>query len=203
MIQSIKEEIRREISGASLPLIAFSVALNLTVGQITGMLKIPVYLDSIGTVLTAVLSGPWAAVIAGCLSNLLAAAIGNPTMMFFLPPMIAIGTFTGIIARAGWFRKSSLCVLGGILQGLIAASLSAPISAQLFAGTTMGGADFLVAYFRSQGYSIFQSVLFQGLMMDPFDKVITYILVFSLTRGLPSRVVSRFPGASTLSSRTE
>ncbi|MBI4427664.1 MAG: ECF transporter S component [Ignavibacteriales bacterium] len=196
MIQSIKERIRRETSGPSLPLIGFSVALNLTVGQITGVLKIPVYLDSLGTVLTAVVSGPWAAVIAGCLSNLLAAALGNPTMMFFLPPMIAIGIFTGLVARAGWFRRSHLCVLGGVLQGLLAALLSAPISAHLFAGTTMGGADFLVVYFRSRDYSIFESVLFQGLLMDPVDKVITYLLVFSLLRGLPERLMNRFPGAA-------
>lgn len=186
-----------------MPLIAFSVALNLTVGQIAGALKVPIYLDSIGTVLAAVLSGPWAGIVAGCLSNLMAAALGNPTMMFFLPPMIAVGVFTGIIARAGWFRKILLCILGGFIQGLIAASLSAPISAQLFAGTTMGGADFLVVYFRSNGFSIFESVLFQGLLMDPLDKVLTYLFVFSLTRGLPYRVLRRFPGSSNLSPRAE
>lgn len=191
------------MSGAALPLIAFSMALNLSVGQITGALKIPVYLDSLGTVLSAVLLGPWAAVVAGCLSNVLAAALGNPTMMFFLPPMIAIGVFTGIVARAGWFRKSSLCILGGVIQGLLAAGLSAPISAHLFAGTTMGGADFLVVFFRSHGYSIFESVLFQGLLMDPVDKVITYLVVFSLTRNLPGRLVTRFPGASHLSTSGE
>jgi len=181
-----------------MPLIAFSVALNLSIGQITAALKVPIYLDSIGTVLTAVLCGPWAGIIAGCFSNIMAAAFGNPTMMFFIPPMIAIGAFTGLVARWGWFRNILLCGLGGISQGLIAAFLSAPISASLFAGTTMGGADFLVLYFRSKGYSIFESVLFQGLLMDPLDKLLTYLSIFFLVRNLPDRLLTKFPGSGNL-----
>ena len=195
-MKTLREQFKRELSGPSLPLVAFCVALNLLAGQITGLLKIPVYLDSIGTVLAAVLAGPFAAVVCGCLSNIMAATLGNPTMMFFIPPMVSIGLFAGLIARLGWFRKLSLCFVGGILQGILAAALSAPISAQLFSGTTMGGADFLVIFFRSRGFSIFESTLLQGLLMDPIDKVLTFILVYFLTRNLPERLVTRFPGAS-------
>ena len=194
----LKEQFRRELAGPSMPLIAFCVALNLLVGQITGLLKVPVYLDSIGTVLTAVLSGPWAGLVCGCLSNLMAAAFGNPTMMFFIPPMISIGLFAGFIARLGWFRNLYLCFVGGVLQGIIASLLSAPISAHLFSGTTMGGADFLVIFFRSKGFSIFESTLLQGLLMDPVDKVLTFIAVFFLTRNLPGRLVARFPGSANI-----
>ena len=200
-MQTLREQFRRELSGPSLPLVAFCVALNLLVGQITGLLKVPIYLDSIGTVLAAVLTGPWAAVVCGCLSNIMAAAFGNPTMMFFIPPMVSIGLFAGFIARLGWFRKLYLCFVGGILQGIIASLLSAPISAQLFSGTTMGGADFLVIFFRSRGFSIFESTLLQGLMMDPVDKILTFTAVFFLTRNLPERLVTRFPGASNIQSR--
>jgi energy-coupling factor transport system substrate-specific component len=184
------------MTGAALPFVAFCIALNLTAGQITAALKIPIYLDSVGTILVAVLIGPWSAVICGSAANLLAAALGNPTMMFFIPVVVVIGAFTGFIARLGWFRKWYLVVLGGILQGVLAALASAPISAYLFSGVMMAGTDFLVLYFRAMGNTLLKSVLYQGLASDPADKLVSYLIVFFLTRNLPQRLLSRLRGAS-------
>jgi energy-coupling factor transport system substrate-specific component len=195
-MKSIRQRIAEEMTGAALPFIAFCIALNLTVGQITAALKIPLYLDSIGTILVAVLIGPWSAVICGSAANLLAAAFGNPTMMFFIPVVMVIGAFTGFLARKGWFRKWYLVILGGILQGVLAALASAPISAYLFSGVMMAGTDFLVLYFRSVGNTILNSVLYQGLASDPADKVVSFLIVFFLTKNLPQRLLSRLRGAS-------
>lgn len=198
MVKSIRRQIIEETSGPALPFIAFCIALNLTVGQITGALKLPIYLDSIGTILTAVLIGPWLAMIAGIISNFLASAMGSPTMVFFAPVTIIIGAFTGFIAKRGWFKKWYLVVLGGIVQGILAGAMSAPISAYFFSGVTMAGTDFLVLYFRSTGNSLLDSVIFQGLISDPADKIITYLVVFFLTRNLPRRLVARFRGSSNI-----
>jgi energy-coupling factor transport system substrate-specific component len=199
-MSSLREHIRAELSGPAIPLMAFGVALNLTVGQITAALKLPVYLDSIGTVLTAVLCGPWAAALTGSMANLLASAFGSPAMLFFIPVVIVIGMFTAFLARLGWFRSLPLVILGGILQGIIAAIVSAPISSSLFGGSMMAGTDLLVVLFRSLGNDVFLSTLFQGLASDPLDKVITYVLVFLTIRNLPLRIRSRFSGASHLQS---
>jgi energy-coupling factor transport system substrate-specific component len=198
MLNSIRRRIAEEMAGAALPFVAFCIALNLTVGQITALLKIPIYLDSIGTVLVAVLVGPWSAVICGSFANLLASAFGNPSMMFFIPVVVVIGAFTGYLARRGWFRRWYLVVPGGILQGVLAAIVSAPISAYLFSGVMMAGTDFLVMYFRSMGNTLLNSVFYQGLASDPVDKLVTYLLVFFLTRSLPRRLVSRLRGASNI-----
>lgn len=198
MSLSIRQRIADEMSGAALPFVAFCIALNLTVGQITAALKIPLYLDSIGTILVAVLVGPWSAVICGSAANLLAAALGNPSMIFFIPVVAVIGAFTGFLARRGWFRKWYLVALGGLLQGILAAIVSAPISAYLFSGIMMAGTDFVVLYFRSVGNTILNSVLYQGLTSDPADKLVSYFIVFFLTKNLPQRLISRLRGASNL-----
>jgi energy-coupling factor transport system substrate-specific component len=198
MLNPIRRRIAEEMTGAALPFVAFCIALNLTAGQITTALKIPLYLDSIGTVLVAVLIGPWSAVICGSAANILAAAFGNPSMIFFIPVVVVIGAFTGFIARRGWFRKWYLVVLGGILQGILAALASAPISAYLFSGVMMAGTDFLVLYFRSVGNTLLNSVLYQGLASDPADKVVTFLIVFFLTKNLPQRLVSRLRGAANI-----
>jgi energy-coupling factor transport system substrate-specific component len=195
---TLRDRIRSELVGPAIPFIAFAVALNLTVGQITIALKIPLYLDSIGTILAAVLIGPYAAIIAGSLANIMAAAVGNPTMMFFIPVVIAIGAFTGFVAKKGWFKRWYLCVVGGILQGVVAATISAPISTYLFGGTMMAGTDALVYFFRSMGNTILTSVFYQGLTSDPVDKTVSYLIVFLILRNLPLRLASRFQGAGNI-----
>ncbi len=195
---SLANAIKREVPGNMLPFVGFCIALNVTAGYLTALIKLPLYLDAIGTVLLAALCGPWIAAIAGSISNLLFGALGNPTMIFFIPTMIAIALFSSAVARWGWFRRWYLVVLGGILQGVVAAVISAPISAYLFSGVTLGGTDFLVIYFRSMGNSILDSVLYQGLSSDPVDKTITYLIVFSLLMNLPRRILQKFPRHSNI-----
>jgi len=196
MPKLIRQRIAEEMTGAALPFVAFCIALNLTAGQITAALKIPLYLDSIGTILVAVLVGPWSAVICGSAANLLAAAFGNPSMIFFIPVVAVIGAFSGFLARKAWFRKWYLVVIGGILQGILAAIVSAPISAYLFGGVMMAGTDFLVLYFRSVGNTLLNSVIYQGLASDPADKLVSFLIVFFLTKNLPQRLLSRLRGAA-------
>jgi energy-coupling factor transport system substrate-specific component len=198
MSKPIRQRIADEMTGAALPFVAFCIALNLTAGQITAALKIPLYLDSIGTILVAVLVGPWSAIICGSAANLLAAAFGNPSMIFFIPVVVVIGAFTGYVARKGWFRKWYLVVIGGILQGVLAALVSAPISAYVFGGVMMAGTDFLVLYFRSVGNNLLNSVIYQGLSSDPADKLVSFLIVFFLTKNLPQRLLSRLRGAANI-----
>ncbi len=193
---TIKERVKHELTGPAIPLIAFGIALNLTIGQMTIALKIPLYLDSIGTILVAVLVGPFAGIITGSFANIMAAALGNPTMMFFIPVVMVIGAFTGYLADKGWFKRWYLCVIGGILQGILAAVVSAPISSYLFGGTMMAGTDALVYFFRSMGNNILTSVFYQGLTSDPMDKTVSYLLVFFILKNLPLRLLSKFRGGS-------
>lgn len=195
MTTRITQRLSIELSGSGLPFLGFAVALNLSMGQLAAALKIPFYMDMVGTVLVAVLCGPWSAVIAGSLSNILAAAFGNASMIFFIPVVIVIALFSAWIAARGWFRKLHLVIVGGVLQGILAAIVSAPIAAYVFGGVMFSGTDFLVLYFRSVGNTLLESVFYQGLSSDPVDKTLTYLIVFLLLKNLPVRLLGRFRGA--------
>ncbi len=52
-------------------LIPVAIAINLVIGQIVLVLKLPVFLDSIGTVLVGAICGPWAGALTGALSNII------------------------------------------------------------------------------------------------------------------------------------
>ncbi|MEX2116322.1 MAG: ECF transporter S component [Bacteroidota bacterium] len=198
MSSRLRLQFDRELDGAGLPFVAFCIALNLTVGQITAALKIPLYLDSVGTVLAAVLCGPISAILAGAISNILAGAFGNPAMMFFVPVIVVIGAFSAFLAARGWFRSWYLAAAGGILQGVLAAAVSAPIAAFVFGGVMLAGTDILVLFFRSVGNTLLQSVFYQGLSSDPVDKTVTYLLVYFICRNLPLRLLQRFHGGNNI-----
>ena len=64
------DRIRREFTTLTLVLIPVAIALNAAIGQLVFALKVPLYVDSIGTVLVGVLVGSWAGALTGFLSNL-------------------------------------------------------------------------------------------------------------------------------------
>src|SRR3972149_5342311 len=61
--------IRQDFGTLTLVMIPVAIALNIAVGQLIYALKIPLYMDSIGTVLVGVLAGPWAGALTGLLAN--------------------------------------------------------------------------------------------------------------------------------------
>ncbi len=109
----------------------------------------------------------------------------------------ALGYF--VLERAGYAG------LAGLLTGIVAAILSAPMAAYYFGGVTGAGTDLLVAAFRASGASILQSALAQGTVSDPFDKMTSFLLVWLIIQALPRRILLRFPvpRAFTRSERTD
>jgi len=191
---SISEYFRTTITPPVFSLMTVGVAINLGMGQVVALLKIPLYLDSLGTVIVAALCGIIPAMITGIISNLLASAVFSPAMMFFIPVMLIIALLAGIFTRRGFFLQWWKAVLGGIIVGVCAAIVSAPISAYLFGGITLAGTDFLVLYFRATGQELLQAVLYQGLASDPVDKGITFLLAFLILSKMPKILLIRFPG---------
>jgi len=188
-----KEQFLKQTTGPALPLIAVGIGINLIMGEITALLKIPLYLDSVGTIFIGVSCGPYAGLVCGFLSNVAAGILLNPPMLFFAPVAMVVGFFSGFVASRGGFSTLIKAALFGLLQGVISAIVSAPIAAFVFGGLTMGGTDFLVLYFRSMGNNILNSVFFQGLAADPIDKCCSYILVFLMIKQLPASLRNRLP----------
>jgi len=191
---------RRNFNTITLVLIPVAIAINIAVGQLIYTLKIPLYLDSIGTVLVGVLAGPLAGALTGLISNLVWGLSGlNVTYAPFAAVAAVIGLLAGVFAEAKWLRTWWKAILAGVITGIISAAISAPISAYVFGGVTGAGTDVIVAIFRGFGFGLLPSSFAQGVTSDPLDKAITFLLVWLIVRALPMRFLSRFPGASNIS----
>ena len=106
---------RRQFSSQSLVLIVIAIAINMVGGQLISMLKLPIFLDSIGTLISAVLLGPVVGMLTGLLTNLLWGLLTDPIAAAFAPVAMVIGLVAGWLARAGWFRTLPKVVASGVI----------------------------------------------------------------------------------------
>lgn len=79
---SFWEGIKAQFSTKCLVLIPIAVGINLIGGTLCSALKLPLFLDMIGTIVVACLSGPWVAALTGLLTNLFLALVANPVYLF-------------------------------------------------------------------------------------------------------------------------
>jgi len=132
----------RDLSTAVLALMPVAIAINIAVGSLTTALRLPIYLDSIGTVLVGALAGPWAGALTGLLSNLIWSILpvpggAGPTAAFFAPVAAVIGLMAGWWTHRGAFRlRSDDARVGGFLA--IAAGIAAAGVAFLIVQATIG-----------------------------------------------------------------
>ena len=188
--------ISRDFNTLTIVMIPVAIAINIAVGQLIYTLKIPHYLDSIGTILVGVLGGPWVGALTGLLSNLIWGLSGlNVIYAPFAAVAAVIGLLAGLFSESGWLRTWWKVILAGLITGIVAAALSAPISAYVFGGVTGAGTDVVVAIFRNFGFGILPSTFAQGVTSDPLDKMVTYLIVWLIVRALPMRFLARFPRA--------
>ena len=78
---------RSGLNSTALALIPLAIAINIAVGQIVQTLKLPLYLDSIGTVLVGALLGPWMGLLTGALANVIWTLTGLPPNVPVYPSM--------------------------------------------------------------------------------------------------------------------
>ena len=81
----------------TLVLIPIAIAINIVLGQtVAAVLKVPIYLDSIGTVLVGVLAGPLPGLVTGLVSNLLwTYVLPAPFHSDFAAPFAVLDTMLG------------------------------------------------------------------------------------------------------------
>lgn len=184
----------REITGratsALVALIPIAIAINFVGKYLALAIHLPLFLDTIGTVLAGVLGGPWTGALAGALTNIIYGLALHPTSTPYAIVNLAIGIFAGLAAP--WFRRPGGTLAAGIIITFIAAILSAPITAVLFGGVTGSGTDLITAFFLKTGRNIWQSVFATEFLVEIVDKVVTCYIVFFILRGLPQRTRVRF-----------
>lgn len=188
-----RKKMKEQISAFKICLLALAVCINLVGGQLALTLRLPIYLDSIGTMLVGALCGP----VYGMLPNLLSGIIFGMTTdiysLYFAPVGMIVGWMSGMM----WKKKSSAkwwSVLAALIITVPGTIVSAAICAKLFGGITSSGSTVLVQLLAKTPLGMTASVFVVQIMTDYLDRLISVILVIRLLNILPEQMKKQIEG---------
>ena len=187
----------RPIAGAAwfapVVLVGVGIVINIAIGQVVrNVLALPIYLDSIGTILAGALGGPLVGAITGAISNVAWGLIFNDQRIIpYAITAAAIGTSAGIAGSLGAFTRPHWALLAGLLTGVIAALVSAPISAHVNNGATGGGGQAVITILDRIGDNLMAATTLQAFLSDPVDKALSFAVVWAVIRALPPDIRAR------------
>jgi energy-coupling factor transport system substrate-specific component len=165
------------------------IALNVVLGKVAATLTLPVYLDSIGTILAGALMSWPIAVAVGVSTSAVAGLVIHPAYWYYFVTQAVIATVAVLLLRNGTFNRWWTAALGGLAIGLCAALVSAPVTAVVFGGVTLSGTTAINAILLASGQSLWKSVLGGSLLIESIDKVSAALIAWFVLRRLPSELL--------------
>lgn len=181
------------LTTASLVLIPVAVGINYIGKFFAGLLKLPLWLDSIGTILAGILAGPIIGAIAGAINNIIYGLTIEPISFIYGLTSIAIGLVVGILAYKGFITGWGKAVILGIIVVLVAVVVSTPINIYFYGGQTDNiWGDALFVGVLSKTNSIWLASFLDELVVDLPDKIIVTLISYALYRAMPKNLLQLY-----------
>ena len=178
-----------KINTASLVLIPAAVGINYIGKLFAGMLKLPLWLDSIGTCLAACLAGP----VVGAINNIIYGVTMDPISTVYALSQAGIGIVVGLLAYYGALKTWKGTLLTGILGGVAAVAISTPLNIIFWGGTTGNlWGDLAYAAAVAKHFPLWQASTIDEIIVDIPDKIVVLFVVAGLYKGLPRSLMSLY-----------
>lgn len=172
-------------------IVAFAICINLVGGQIALFLKLPIYLDSIGTVFIAAVLGPFYGMIPNVISGILMGITVDIYSLYYAPVGIILGLVTGLVYKK-YQPKKWWILLAAVVITLPSTIVSSCITAFLFGGITSSGSSLIVQLLSRTPLGMVGSCFVVQFLTDYLDRVICLYVVAVLTKTLHKYIGERF-----------
>jgi len=170
--------------------IPVAAALNIVGGYINTVLKLPIFLDMIGTMVTAVILGPWWGALVGAITNIVNSFISGPISLPFAVVNVVGALVWGYANQWGWMKKTWSFFLVNILVAFICSVFAVPIYVFVFGGATGHFADVMTAAFLAMGQNLIVSVFSSNILVSLADKIISGFVGLAIIEALPENLSS-------------
>lgn len=174
--------------------ISIAIAINLIGANLALFLRLPIYLDTIGTLLIAVILGPWYAASTAFLSALINWMTTDIFSLYYSPVAIVVAIITGILIKRNC--KPSSLLWKSLIISLPGTIIASVITVILFKGITSSGSSIIAQFLHGIGLDITSSLILVQVGTDYIDRLISLILVFStitlLKKHSPNLINQRF-----------
>lgn len=174
--------------------ISIAIAINLVGANLALFLRLPIYLDTIGTLLIAVILGPWYAASTAILSALINWMTTDIFSLYYSPVAIVVAIITGILIKRNC--KPSSLLWKSLIISLPGTIIASVITVILFKGITSSGSSIIAQFLHGIGLDMTSSLILVQVGTDYMDRLISLILVFStitlLKKHSPNLINQRF-----------
>ena len=168
-------------------IMSIAVVLNIIGAFIAVALKLPIFIDTIGTFLSAFLFGPVGGMLTGMVTSLINGLTFDPYSLYFIPVQVIIGLMAGICYKRNLF-KGKFLILGITITTVMGSLMASLISAFVFGGITSSGTSFIVMYLKEAGVNIVAGIFSTQILFDLVDKGITVLLVLTILKAVPTNI---------------
>ena len=184
---------KKPISMFVILLMPIGIAINFVGAQIAHALKLPVYLDVIGTILVGSICGPLFGGITGLLTNVVT-SITAPTELPYALVSMAAGIVAGLLGKKNMFKTVKGTIISGIAIWAIVLITVTPITTLVYGGGTgVTGGSAITAFLMATGRGLWASVFSSVLLTETLDKFISVFVVYFILKSMPKRTILKFP----------
>jgi energy-coupling factor transport system substrate-specific component len=174
------------LDSVSVVLILSALGLNVAGRAIAVTFGLPLFLDSIGTVLAGVVGGPWVGGSVGFISNLLSSNTIDPIAAPYALVSFAVGFAAGLARYLNWQKRASGWVALWLLTFAIASVVSTPLNFLISNGNSgVGLGDSIYAALNAAHLPRIIAAFIGEAAIDLPDKLLTVVVALLIAQGLP------------------
>ncbi len=173
-------------------LCAAGLLLNLTFSNIVKALKVPIFLDNIGTVLVAALAGYLPGMFIGFLTNVLN-SFSDPISLYYGILSVLIAVCASLFSKKGMLRKPLGCLKAALCFAFIGGAIGSCMTWLLYGGGIGEGISAPFAHrLYAEGWPMFWAQFAADAAIDLADKIIAMLPVYLFLHFYPKRLYGKF-----------
>lgn len=173
-------------------LIPIGIAVNFVGGQIAIMLKLPIWLDAIGTILIGAICGLIPGLIVAAITQLIN-AISLPTVLPYMVIGFAMAILATIFAKKKMFDTFPKAVLSGLIVAVVTTCMAVPMDVLIFGGFVGTGNSVIAAALMAWGFNIWIAVMISSFCFGLVDKVLTVLVCYFIIKSMPPHFLVKLP----------
>lgn len=158
------------------------ILINYINKTLTGIFKLPFWLDSVGTVFAAYALGPICGAIVGAASNIIYSMRVTPSIYYVITNVL-VGVIIGIVAKKGIMKDLFTAMTTAFVIAIMSVVVSAPINYILMDGSTGNiWGDGIIELLCEIGCNRLISCIIGEFYLDFLDKMMTILILFISVR---------------------
>lgn len=182
----MKQGLKYDFSLLSLLLIPVGVSLNVVGYQLSSILKLPVFIDMIGTMMISMIAGPWVGALTGLLGNVVSGML-NPVAIAYGLTSLVVGFISGYFSKWRFYTNIFGIIFSCFILAIVSAAMAAIVTVMLFGGVTGAGTDLITATFLATGKELWNSVMSTNLISGTVNTIINFSVAWIIIKKIPNR----------------